>query len=144
MSYEVCLAAVRPRMWSSEVHAGRGGTYNDLVWRVKHPKTERWKTLIQVMLISGDVVFSRYDVYVSGQEEDGPCVITIDDEAKVLVRLRGRGNFSSSCSPALDTMNLTVPVLENFLLNIGGLIVTPHGATRVRTGMLVLGYQCCW
>ena len=83
-------------------------------------------------------------MYVSGQDEDGPCVITIEDDASVRVRLRGRGNFSSSCSPALDIMNFSVPVLENFLLNIGGLIVTPHGATKVNTGMLVFGYQCCW
>jgi hypothetical protein len=39
---------------------------------------------------------------------------------------------------------LSCNVVGSLRLNIGGLMDAPHGATSVRTGILILGYQCCW
>ena len=55
--YVVCRAADKPRMCISDVLAGLIGTYNALACKEKQPRTDRWNTLIQARLRSGDVDF---------------------------------------------------------------------------------------
>ena len=97
MGYVVCLAADRPRMWISAVGAGLGGEYTDLVCSVKHPWTERWKTLIHMRLSSGDVDLTIYEVYVSGQDDEGPEVMTRGDAGRDFAKTGGIWNFMDSC-----------------------------------------------
>jgi hypothetical protein len=84
-------------MWYSEVGAGLVGARIDLVWRFKQPATERWNTFTHRTLSSGDVVLNTYEVYVSGVVEEGPDVMTTEDEARVVLSMMGILNFAVSC-----------------------------------------------
>lgn len=81
---------------------------------------------------------------MSGVVEDGPEVMMTDDEAMVGFNMMGILNFAVSCWPEPEIRNLSCSVVGSLRLNIGGLMDAPHGATSVRTGILILGYQCCW
>lgn len=59
--------------------------------------TDRWITFIHTRFSSGVDVFRMYDVIVSGHDDDGPWVITIDEDTMVLGISRGRLNLMFSC-----------------------------------------------
>ena len=130
-------------MWYSDVGAGLVGARTDLVCKIKHPTTDKWNTFTQRTLSSGDVVLNTYEVYVSGVVEEGPDVMTTDDEARVEFSMIGTLNLIVSCWPEPDIRNLRLIIVGSFRENIGGLIDIPHGATKVNTGIFILGYQCC-
>jgi hypothetical protein len=93
------------------------------------------------MLTSGDVVLNTYEVYVSGDDDEGPDVITIGEEARALLSSTGILNLTDSCWPELEIKNLRLISVGSLHLNIGALMDVPHGATRVNTGMFIFGYR---
>ncbi len=94
--------------------------------------------------MSGDVVLNTYEVYVSGVDDEGPYDMTIGEEARALLSSTGTLNLTNSCWPEPEIKNLRSISVGSLHLNIGALIDVLHGATRVNTGIFILGYQCCW
>lgn len=96
------------------------------------------------MFRSGDDVLTMYEVYVSGQDEDGPDARTIGDDANDLLIRGGILNLKYSCCEDVEAMNDSDTFMGVLRLMMGGFMETPQGATTVSTGMFIFGYQCCW
>ena len=73
----------------------------------------------------------------------GPEVMTTGDEVIEAGIRSGRMNVADSCWLWVDMMNFSFAWLRLERLKKGVEIDDPQGATRNRTGMLILGFQCC-